>query len=306
MSLLAGILRQYSSCVFFVALILSVGCATQPSSDEFVEKTPLQKKADLYYDYGTTALSQGEYTKALTNLKKAIEVIEEDSRYHNNLGMAYYFKKDQVNAIKHLKRSIEIDPKNSDAKNNLASIYFYQGKLELAEKLYTEVTKDLEYTKQFRVYYNLAFIELKKGRKNNAINLYQKAIEENKSFCPAHFQLGEIHYQNHSYHQAANAFENASLGNCADNPLPYYRQAESLMQLGEFGEALVKLEEILEKFPKTKEAVLATRKIKTLKVEKLRSNQEQALKYQLNQIEKKMREERLKQEQQKPAETENF
>lgn len=306
MRFFVGNLRQFSSCLCFLFLLLTAGCASTQSPNDLKEKTPEQKKADLYYDYGTTSLSNGDYTKALTNLKKAIEIIDDDSRYHNNLGMAYYFKKDVNSAIKHLKIAIDLDEKNSDAKNNLASIYFYQGKFNQSQALYEQVTKDLEYTKQYRVYYNLGLLELKRGKKNKAISLFQKSIAENKSYCPAHYQLGLISFEGHNYHQAANSFENASLGNCADNPLPHYKQAESLINLGEYGDALVKLEEILEKFPKSKEAVLATRKIKTLKVEKLRSNQEQALKYQLNQIERKMREERLKKEEEKPAEAPKF
>lgn len=268
--------------------------------------TAEQKKAELYYDYGTTALVKQDYTKALTNLKKAIEIDDQDSRFHNNLGMAYYFKKDTKRAISHLKRAIELDEKNSDAKNNLASVYFYLGNLNEAQNLYTQVTKDLEYTKQFRVYYNLALLSLRHKRRNQAISLLEKSIKENKSYCPAHFQLGVLSFEDHNYHQAANYFENASLGNCADNPLPYYKQAESLIQLGEYGKALVKLEEVTEKFPNSKEAVLANRSIKSIKVEKLRDNQEQALKYQLNQIERKLQKERNKKKNETPAESLKF
>lgn len=288
-----------------LTLFFLLGCASKPTS-EFKEMSAEQKKAELYYDYGTTALVKQDYTKALTNLRKAIELDDKDSRFHNNLGMAYYFKKDSKNAITHLKRSLELDPKNSDARNNLASIYFYLGNLDEAQKLYTQVTKDLEYAKQFRVYYNLGLLSLRKNRRNQAINLLEKAIKENKSYCPAHFQLGALAFEDHNYHQASNYYENASLGNCADNPLPYYRQAEALIQLGEYGKALVKLEEVSEKFPKSKEAILAARKIKTIKVEKLRDNQDQALKYQLNQIERKLQKERNKKKSEEPAESLKF
>ncbi len=289
----------------FLSLIFLLGCSSTPKN-EFKEMTPQRKKAELYYDYGTAALVKQDYTKALTNLRKAIEIIEDDSRYHNNLGMAYYFKKDNRSAIKHLTRAIEIDPKNSDAKNNLASIYFYLGKFSQAEDLYIQVTKDLEYSKQFRVYYNLGLLNLKKNRTNKAISLLERSIKENKSYCPAHFQLGLLAYDDHNYHQAANYFENASLGNCADNPLPYYKQAEALSQLGEYGKALVKLEEVTERFPKSKEAVLAARRIQSIKVEKLRDNQDQALKYQLNQIERKLQQERNKKKEEEPAESLKF
>ncbi|MCF8057715.1 MAG: tetratricopeptide repeat protein [Bacteriovoracaceae bacterium] len=290
--------------VFAVATVF-FGCATT-DPNELVQMDPVQKKAELYYDYGTNALVEKNYTKALVNLKKAIAIVDEDSRFHNNLGMAYYFKKDLKKAIEHLQRSIEIDQKNSDAKNNLASIYFYQGKYQEAETLYLEVTKDLEYPKQFRVYYNLGLLDLKNNRKNKAISLFKKAIAENKSYCPAHYQMGLVSFSSHNYHQAATSFENASFGTCAADPLPYYHHALSLVNLGEFGKALIKFEEILEKFPQSKQAILATRQIKSIKINKLRGNQEQALQYQLNQIEKKMNKNRQKEKNDQPSESLNF
>lgn len=273
--------------ILMIFLFVS-SCATQ-NVGELKDMGPKEKKAELYYDYGTTALSKGDYTKALVNLNKAIEIIDDDSRFHNNLGMAYFFKKDTNKAIHHLKESISLDSKNSDAKNNLASVYFYQGNIEEAEKIYEEVTKDLEYSKQFRVYYNLGLIYLNKGRINKAISLFKKSVQENKSYCPAHYQLGMIAYKNHSYHEASNNFQNASLGTCNDNATPYYYEALSLYNLGEYSEALLKLEEVQEKFPKSKEAVLAVRKIKSIKVDKLRNNEKQALRYNLNKFEKEIR-----------------
>ncbi len=290
----------------FLITAFAVSCASTRGPNDFVEMSPIKKKAELYYDYGTNALVGQEYTKALTNLLKAVEIIDEDSRYHNNLGMAYYFKKDSKNAVKHLERSIEIDPKNSDAKNNLASINFYEGNYQRAEKLYLEVTKDLEYPKQFRVYYNLGLLDLKKNRVNKAISLFKKAVKENKSYCPAHFELGQISFSNHDYGKAAISFENASLGTCAANPLPYYQHALSLVSLGEYGAALIKFEEILEKFPESPQAKLATRQIQTIKINKLRSNEKQALQYQLNKIERKMIKNRQKEKSDKPAESLTF
>lgn len=272
----------------FLLACLFLGCATQQPG-EFKEMDPTKKKAELYYDYGTGALVKGDYTKALINLKKAIEIIEDDSRFHNNLGMAYFFKKETTLAIKHLERSLEIDSKNSDARNNLASVYFYLGKISESKKIYEEILKDLEYTKQFRVYHNLGLIYLQEGRNNKALSLFEKAIKENKSYCPPHYQLGMIYYKAHKYHEAVNRFESASLGSCSGNPSPYYYEALSQSELGEYSKALLKFEELQKKFPESKEAKLAIRQINKIKIEKLRDDKNQALKYQLKKFENEMR-----------------
>lgn len=265
------------------------GCATH-SDQELKVKDPTQKKAELYYDYGTSALVNKDYTKALINLKKAIELIDDNSHFHNNLGMAYYFKGDSSQAIKHLEKSIDLDEKNSDAKINLASIYFNQGKLSKARELYLKVSKDLVYGKQFRTYYNLGLIYLQEKRVNKAIAMFKKSIAENKSYCPAHFKLGEIAIENHNYFQSANHFENAYSGTCNKNPTPYFKEALSYYHLGEYGKALVKFEIIEKKFPESKEAVLAKRQIKAIKINELKNNRKQALQYELNKIKNKYEE----------------
>ncbi len=260
--------------VFIFAMLLSLfaSCATT-APGELKQKSTTERKAELYYDYGTNALVAKDYTKALTNLKKAVSIIDDDSRFHNNLGMAYYFKGDTQNAIKHLNESISLDEKNSDAKNNLASIYFEKKEDAKAEKLYREVLTDLEYPKQFRVYYNLGLLAQKNRKENQAMALFKKAIEINKTYCPAQFQLGILSYKNHNYHQASTYFQNAYMGSCSENPNPYYREALSLFNLGEDAKALLKFKEVINKFPTSKEAILANRKIKSLSVNSFRKNE---------------------------------
>lgn len=259
---------------FISAMLLTflVSCATR-APGELKQKSRTERKAELYYDYGTNALVAKDYTKALTNLKKAVGIIDDDSRFHNNLGMAYYFKGDSPSAIKHLTESISLDEKNSDAKNNLASIYFSKGEDAKAEKLYRQVLKDLEYPKQFRVYYNLGLLALKKRKESQAVALFKKASEVNKTYCPAHYQLGLLAYKNHNYHQASTYFQNAYMGSCSENPSPYYQEAISLSNLGEDAKALLKFKEIIDKFPASKEAILSNRKIKSLSVNSFRKNE---------------------------------
>lgn len=259
--------------IFATLLTLLVSCSTL-APGELKEKSPTEKKAELYYDYGTNALVEKNYTKALTNLRKAVEIIDDDSRFHNNLGMAYYFRGDVKRAIDHLERSISLDESNSDAKNNLASIYFAQNRDRKAEKLYREILKDLEYPKQFRVYYNLGLLAEKHGREDQAIKLFEKATKLNKTYCPAQYQLGVLSSKNHNYHQASIYFQNSYMGSCHDNPDPYYQEALSLFNLGEDAKALLKFKELIEKFPTSKEAILANRKVRTLSINSYRKNEQ--------------------------------
>lgn len=275
----------------FLTLLSLLSCATRQPG-EMVTMDPEKKKAELYYDYGTNALVKQDYTKALVNLKKAVEIISDDSRYHNNLGMAYFFKGDTNSAVKHLETSIDLDNKNSDAKNNLASVYYSQKKFKKAQDLYVAITKDLEYNKQFRVYYNLGLLALQGKRLNLATQYFKKSIKDNMSYCPTQFQLGQLAFQAANYQQANIYYENASLGTCEKDPTPMFSHAVSLMKLGEYDKAALKFEEVVEKFPESKLAVQSKRKIEFIKVNKLRDDETQALKYQVNKLREKIRKEK--------------
>jgi len=286
--------------------IVIQGCATHQDEGGLKVKDPTLKKAELYYDYGTNALVNKDYTKALINLKNAVDLVDDNSHFQNNLGMAYYFKGDITKAIHHLKLAVEHDGKNSDAKNNLASIYFHQGRMSESKALYQEILRDLEYTKQFRVYYNLGLILLREKRTNKAISMFNKSIQENKSYCPAHYQLGVMAMEGHRYHQATLHFENAYSGTCNENPDPYLKEALSYLNMGEYGKALVKMEKLVEKFPKSKEAVLARRRIQSIKVNELRRNEKQALQYQMDKLRNKLEESKAKETEEKKVDSLQF
>ncbi len=262
--------------LFLSSFILVTACASG-----LKEKTPREKKAELYYGHGTSHLIKKDYTSALDYLLKAVELAPKDSKVHNNLGMAYYFKKDNQKAIKHLKKSIDLEPKNSEARNNIAGIYAEMNQLQKAKEQYNVVVKDLLYKHQYRTYYNLALIDLKENNPNKAQFKLVKSIKENEQYCPAYYQLGLISRQNFAFRKAVEFFKKASLGPCVDSPAPQYQQALSYIDLNHHEKAFHKLREIIERFPTSHYSILATRKLKAIKVNQFRKK-----KYNLSKLKK--------------------
>jgi Tfp pilus assembly protein PilF len=244
--------------VFFICLYLATGCASQD------KKNTIKKKADLHYSHGTNALMNKEYTKALQHLGKALELRNNDSKIHNNIGMTYYFKKKFTLAAKHLKKAIDLDKKNSDAKTNLGSLYLHKGQLEEAKKIYNQVLKDLVYEHQYRTYYNLALIGLKKKNYNESLELLELSIKEKEDYCPAHYQKGSIFKLKRSYHKAYKSYQQASKGVCYNNPAPIYQQAKMLILLKKHPLAKLKLRDIMTRFNNTNYAELAAVQLKKL------------------------------------------
>lgn len=234
-------------------MFLVTACASKNSLEN--------KQAQLYYGAGTQSLMEKQYTEALKSLLQANKLDPANPEILTNLGMAYYFKGEKDIAIKTLKKALELDKKNSDAKLNLASIYYRDGNFQDAEKLYKSVLKDLTYDKQARTLFNLGVLELQKKRDTVAAeNYFKKSIQEDDNYCPSYYQLAMIQYQRRQFNTALKNFKEAAMGTCYESPAPHYYQAMTLVELGRFEEARIKLDEVDTRFKKSVYAVKARTK----------------------------------------------
>jgi len=254
-------MHQIKLILFAIAPILLFSCSS--TADKITD--PINKKAELHYNQGTKNLVAAEYTNALDHLIKANNLKPNDSEILNNLGMAYFFKKQNPLAKKYLKKAIAAKASNSDAKNNLASIYFKERAFDKAAKIYKEVLKDLVYRHQYRVYYNLALISLENRNTQEALNRLDKAITENDAYCPAHFLKGKLTLKKSHFMQAYENFLKASKGVCYKNPEPIYYQGVALKLAMRYELALIKFENIVSRFPSSKYYTLANTEIREIK-----------------------------------------
>ncbi len=153
-----------------------------------------------------------------------------------------------------------MEPKNSDARNNLASLFLKLGKLKKAKTEYEIVLKDLIYSHQYRVLYNLALINFKQGKLWAALNKLELSISDKKDHCPAQFLRGKIYFSLRNFNEALKSYQDASKGVCYREPAPHYMQAVALEKLGLFKKTKNKYNFIMEKYPRTRYAKLSKQK----------------------------------------------
>lgn len=242
-------------------VILISACA---SDDANKELSLNEKKAELYYSQGTSDLIKKSYQQALVNLIKAKELNPDDSKIRTNLGMAYYFREQTQLALQELKEAIKLDAKNNDAKLNLATIYMEKNNLKEAKELYQKVASSLTYEAMYRVYYNMAILDLKIGDRQSAFDNLNKSLKEKEDYCSAHFKLGELYTEEYKYKEAYESFTEATKGLCTSEPAPHYYQAQALINLNRKQEAKTKLNHIIEKFPKSNFKILAQKKLRAI------------------------------------------
>lgn len=222
------------------------------------------KQAKIYYGSGTSSLIAKNYTEALINLTKAAELAPEDSDIQNNLGMAFYLKQDHVQAKQHILKALELNTDNAEARGNYASLLMEEGKIEEAETQYKALLKVLTYDKQARTYYNLGLIESKRAQNDKAFAYFEKSVQEEYNYCPSHMQLGFIYLKGRNHKKALKEFREANMGSCVDDPGPVYYQALTYIEMKEFDNARIKLDEVITRFPNNKFSNMASLKLTEL------------------------------------------
>ncbi|MBT3982436.1 MAG: tetratricopeptide repeat protein [Bacteriovoracaceae bacterium] len=257
-----------------MTLFMFYGCSSSKK-----QLTTQQKKAQIFFSKGTVALIEKDYKLALSSLLEANKLDPENSNILTNLGMAYYFRGKKGIAIRYFEKASELSPNSSDPKVNLASLYLENGELGKAEALYKQVLKNLVYEKQFRTYYNLGIISLKKGDRLAAGEYFAKSAEEKKDYCPSLFQLGKIHYSNKKFMKALENFKAAHLGTCYKEPAPYYYRALTLTKVGKYDEAMKVFKTIQDQFPGSNYFSLASHQINMLLEKKEKEEKEEISSY---------------------------
>lgn len=257
---------KFTHFILILLSFITISCSSTPS------KSSAEKKAEIYYNQGTADLVNKDYTSALKNLLQAYSLSPKDSRISNNLGMAYYFKKDTQMATRYLIKAIELDKNNADARVNLATIKMELKDFDAAEAEYKQILKNLTYENQYRTYYNLGVISLQRKNLAQAVRYFRQSIEVSAQYCPAHYQLGKIAYAQKNFDLALTKFKDASDGVCYNNPEPQYMQALSMIKLGHFASARMRLEDIIERFPTHKMSDTAKRELTLLKQKGLDSD----------------------------------
>jgi Tfp pilus assembly protein PilF len=254
-------MTRFSVVIILLIGFLSTSCSLFSGPDKM---TTEEKKAELYYDHGTSKLMSKDYTEALDYLLKARDLEPKSSKIHNNLGMAYYFKGESNNAVKHLKLAVEYDEKNADAKNNLASLYFNLGKIQDAERLYHQILKNLVYKKQYRIYYNLALISLKKGQNFKAKDYLKQSIKEKDDYCIAHLKLGQLEEKSFQFKTAMKHYKDAVNGVCYDFPASHYFLGQLYSKLNDNKNAEAEFRTIMDKFKTSQFAAFAEKRLHEL------------------------------------------
>ena len=130
---------------------------------------------------------KGKLDEAIAHLQKALEIKPDYAEAHNNLG-SLLPKRDRVDgAIAHYQKALEIKPDYAEAHNNLATPLRQKGRWTKRWPISKRRWKSSPTTRKPTQPWQRS---LPRGRVDEAIAHFQKALEIKPEYAEAHYNLG--------------------------------------------------------------------------------------------------------------------
>ena len=207
-----------------------------------------------------------EEYKSLKDWQKAASILEEMAQEKPDEGFLYDLlevyestgRKDEVISV--LRRIIEKHPDDVETRLRLASTLEKRGKLKEAIREYERLLKRIKKPDMVAIYKTLGYLYTKTNQPKKAISNYLKAVEMDNRDANLYYNLSYLYEKTGQTGQADLYLEKAVSLKSGDVD-SRLKLAESLIKKGKFKEAEKHLTAVLNKNPKSLEALLLMIKI---------------------------------------------
>lgn len=184
--------------------VLKEAIAKQEESLEFEGE---QQTADAYFEMGVLQFDAEDYSNALLNFKKAIELAPEWAMPYDYLAGCYFMLKKYDDAETTMRKALEVAPEELQGylKSNLAYVLEAKGQTEAAQDLYIE-SVELDGDDP-RLQYELGMSYYDEKNYDEAAKIFRKLVEGDPNFQPAWLSLGITLRDAKKYDEAEVAFD---------------------------------------------------------------------------------------------------
>lgn len=171
-------------CAMLVLIPLA-GCAGSEA---------VKRQTAYHYQMGIAYLGEDNVTRALVELTEAEKYTPDDPELLNHLGIAYFRKKKYDIAEQKYLQAIALKPSFSNARNNLGVAYMEMKRWDDAIRQFKLVTEDIFFNAQDMAAINLGLAYLGKGDYEQALAVLRSAVSTYPADPNAHLSLGRVYF----------------------------------------------------------------------------------------------------------------
>jgi len=151
-----------------------------------------------------TLQRNSDYRSAASIWQSVLDVIPDNSRAHNNLGVALKSAGRVDEAIRHYNEALRVTPDDEKTLNNLGIAFQAMGRYDEAINCFNRALQVKP--KYVDTYYNLGWIFELQGKFDEAIKYYRNALGINPGHPKAHNNLGKLLSQQGKVNEAMEHF----------------------------------------------------------------------------------------------------
>lgn len=163
--------------------------------------------AKPHYSLGKALAKKGEWEKAISSYRKALDIDSDSAEIYQNLGDVLVKNGELDEAVIVYHKAIELQPNLWEVHHNLGDIWQGQGRLDeavAAYRLAIELNPDFCWSHN-----NLGDVLIKQEKWEEAITAYGRAIELNPDFHWSHYNLGAALVELERWDEAIGAYREA-------------------------------------------------------------------------------------------------
>ena len=178
-------MRRFLLITLMAGSICSSACALGESA---------RKQGSYHYQMGVSYFNESNMTAALTELTEAEKYESDNADLLNYLGMAYYNKKKFDIAEQKYLKALALKPTFSDARNNLGVDYLEMQRWDDAILQFKLVTEDIFYQNQGTAGINLGIAYFGKGDYPKALTLLRSVVANYPRDPRGRLNLGKVYF----------------------------------------------------------------------------------------------------------------
>ncbi len=201
-----------------------------------------QNKGYMYLNQGSLNIAMEQFIKAL---KKKPGLIGATM----GLGIVYLKQMKFQKSLKEFSKIAKHNPSNADAFNFIGIIYTELGDYDLAKENYLIAANSENYSTPENAYLNLAMLEMKRNKPNNALRYIEKGLIKNTEFSPLYNLRGSIFEKKGFYKKAVYNYERSLQLSGVKDINTKINIARGYIKMGKKNKALNLLEQMLGETP---------------------------------------------------------